>query len=191
MFFKKRIFLPLMTIGLGVATILYGVFVQSLFVQDDYVEYYNSGVRHLGAHLESGDEEELSSAKESFRNAFLHSPTPSVAAAILYNGTIPALRGADWKEVESRSILEEVVAELRKAGRYDPTDKDVKINLSKAIILQELADKYSFKAKGDTIVPLPPHLQSGREEEEADVNKPKEKDAPAEESGSKTPPPDF
>lgn len=191
MFFKKPMFLPLMAVGIGIVAIMYGVFIQPLFVQDDSVEYYNSGVRHLRAYLKSGGEEELSSAKESFRNALAHSPSPEVAAAVLYNATIPSLLGTDWKELESRSILEGVIAELEGAGRYDPTDKDIKINLSKAIVLRELTDKFFRKTKGDTIVPLPPNLQSSREEAEMDTNNQEQEDLPREEPGGKTPPPDF
>jgi len=180
-----------MAMGIGIVMIMYGVFIQPLFVQDDYVEHYNSGVRHLRVHLESGGAEELGSAKASFEKALSGKPSPPVAAATLYNATIPTLLSTDWKGLESRSILEGVIAELQQAGRYDPEDQGIKINLSKAIALKELLDKFFRKPGGDVIVPLPSNLQSSREEEEKDTDKPKPNDMPGKEPGSKTPPPDF
>lgn len=190
-FFKKRAFLPFAAIGIASAMFFYGVFIQPVFTHNDYIEDYNSGVRHLSLYLESGGEEELGSAKESFKKALAGSPSPQVSAAILYNDTIPTLKDTDWKGPESRSILAGVIAELQGAGRYDPTDKDIKINLSKVIALKELSEKYLRKDKGDRVVPLPPNLQNSRKEEEIDTDKAEFTDLPAKESGSKTPPPDF
>lgn len=199
-FLKKNVVLVSMfgVLIFGITAILYGVFLQSLVLRDDSIRHYNESLEHLRLFGESGDGAELTLAQESFRNALSNASNPIVGAAASYNQATYRLQSLEigtGKQLESLKAIEElkaVIAQLERAGRYDPNDVSVKDNLDKSMALKAyLLDKVSLlKPTDGSIIPLPVDLQSKEDIEQDDP--PGEDDFPGEKPKGDTPlPPDY